>query len=229
MFLVTSLLAVATLLPSPPSRVDTALGTKPADVCGGTSATVAADLRAALQAHGGAVRWDLARGAVRVWVQRRPDFATDVSITAAEWRRAVSAAADAWRDVVPGLSFAGASDSARADVVVTWERDLSSAPAVGELSFRTAGRTTLVPRDDGRAVAAHVRLAVFATGGARYGIGDVRAVARHEFGHVLGLADHAAPSSVMAPLVRADRLTEDDRATLRALYALPIGARCTAP
>jgi len=76
---------------------------------------------------------------------------------------------------------------------------------------------------------AHVRLAVFAPGGVRYSVEDVRAVARHELGHALGLAHHAAPTSVMAPLVRAERLTDEDRATLRALYALPIGARCPLP
>ena len=117
------------------------------------SATVANDLRAALGAHGGAVRWDLGRGPVRLWVQRRPDVAADVSVTGAEWRRAIAAAADAWRDVVPGLAFALESDSARADVIVTWARDLASAPADGDLAFRTAGRTTLVPADDGRALA----------------------------------------------------------------------------
>jgi hypothetical protein len=232
MLLVESLTVLATLLSPIASRVDTALRAKQADVCevgDQPSAAVIADLRAALEAHGGAVRWDLARGPIRVWLQRRPDYARDVAVTSADWRRAVAAAADAWRDVVPRLAFASAPDSAQADVVVTWERDLASAPAVGELSFRTAGRTTLVPSDDGHAVLAHMRLAVFAPGGARYSLEDVRAVARHEFGHALGLADHGAPSSVMAPLVRTEQLSDDDRATLRALYALPIGARCTAP
>jgi len=72
-----------------------------------------------------------------------------------------------------------------------------------------------------------VRLAIFAPNGERYSVDDVRAVARHELGHALGLAHHAAPTSIMAPLVRAERLSDDDRATLRALYALPIGARCS--
>lgn len=232
MFLLSSLVALAAIVSPGHARADTAFVAKQDAVCVGDatgSGAVAEDLRAALAAHGGAVRWDLTRGPVRVWVQRRPELAADVSVTSAEWRRAVAVAADAWRNVVPGLSFELASDSVRADVVVTWERDLASAPAAGELAFRTAGRTTLVPADDGRALLAHVRLAVFAPGGARYSLDDVRAVARHELGHALGLADHRAPSSVMAPLVRAEQLTDDDRATLRGLYALPIGARCSAP
>ena len=230
MFLLASLVAVATQLSPVAAPTDTALGVKRSDVCESgraTSPAVANDLRAALDAHGGAVRWDLGRGPVRLWVQRRPDVAADVSVTSAEWRRAISAAADAWRDVVPRLAFALEPDSARADVIVTWARDLESAPAAGDLAFRTAGRTTLVPGNDGRALAAHVRLAVFAPGDVRYSVEDVRAVARHELGHALGLAHHAAPTSVMAPLVRAEQLTDEDRATLRALYALPIGARCS--
>jgi hypothetical protein len=192
------------------------------------SDAVAADLAAALEAHAGAVRWDLARGPIRVWVQRRPDFAADVSVTSAQWRHAVMSATDAWREVVPGLQFAPERDSARANVIVTWERLLEGAPALDELAFRTAGRTTLVPADDGRALLAHVRLAVFSPDAVRYSLPDVRAVARHEMGHALGLAHHRAPSSLMAPLVRTERLTDGDRATLRALYALPIGARCVA-
>lgn len=232
MFLLASLVAVATQLSPVATPTDTALAVKRSSVCEparAASPAVADDLRAALEAHGGAVRWDLGRGPLRLWVQRRPDVAADVSVTAAEWRRAISAAADAWRDVVTGLAFALAADSARADVIITWERDLEGTPAVGELAFRTAGRTTLVPGHDGRALAAHVRLAVFAPGDVRYSVGDVRAVARHELGHALGLAHHAAATSVMAPLVRAEQLTDEDRTTLRALYALPIGARCSLP
>ena len=229
MLLLEALVATAAILSPVATRLDTTLAVKTPYVCstiGTLSDSAAANLAAALDVHGGAVRWDIERGPIRIWVQRRPDFAADVGVTTAEWRRTVFAATDAWRDVVPGLTFALESDSSRAAVVVTWAHDLESEPASGELAYRTAGRTTLVPDDVGRAVLAHVRLAVFAPGAVRYSVDDVRAVARHELGHALGLAHHRAPSSVMAPLVRAERLSEEDRATLRALYALPIGARC---
>lgn len=227
--LLEALVVTASILSPVAARPDTTLATKAPPVCAtgvALSDPAAANLAAALAVHGGAVRWELERGPIRIWVQRRPDFAADVGITPAEWRRTVFGATDAWRDVVPGLVFALEPDSARAAVIVTWVRDLESEPAAGELAYRTAGRTTLVPDDAGRAQLAHVRLAVFAPGAIRYSIEDVRAVARHELGHALGLAHHRASTSVMAPLVRAERLSDEDRSTLRALYSLPIGVRC---
>lgn len=230
MLLLASLVAAALLSPAR-METDTVTRTDPRAACADGASippSVAIDLRAALEAHGGVVRWDVARGPVRLWVQRRPEFAADVSVSSAEWRVAVSTGMDAWRDVVPGLAFALEPDSSRADVIATWGRELRDTLTSSDLAFLTAGRTTLVPAADGRARLAHVRLAVFAPGAVRYGVEDVRAVARHELGHVLGLAHHAAPQSIMAPLVRAERLTDGDRATLRALYSLPIGARCVA-
>jgi hypothetical protein len=230
MLLLTALVTVATLLSPVATLTDTTAGANHSGACvvgPAMAPTVVSDLRAALDAHGGAVRWDLRRGAVRLWVQRRPEIAADVSVMGADWRRAIAVAADAWSGVVPGLSLEMESDSSRADVIVTWERDLRDAPAGGDFAFLTAGRTALVPDAKGRALSGHVRLAVFTPDGVRYSLDDVRAVARHELGHALGLAHHAAPTSVMAPLVRAERLSDDDRATLRALYALPVGARCS--
>jgi hypothetical protein len=190
-----------------------------------TAPATAADVWEALRVHNGAVRWDVARGPVRLWVQPRDVATTTHDRPDALWRAAVVDAAGDWRGVVPGLAFAPVRDSSAADVVVTWAGRLGD-DAGDALAMQSAGRTTLVPATDGRAVAAQVQLAVAAPTGQRYTVDDVRAVARHELGHVLGLAHHAAPRSVMAPLVTAERLDVTDREALRVLYALPVGARC---
>jgi predicted Zn-dependent protease len=187
---------------------------------------LAADVQSTLALHGAAVRWEPTAGPIRVWVQPRPAFTVGWDHPAAEWRGAVLAAAGSWHRIVDGLEFRPVRDSASADVVVTWAAPSSLAdPRGSELAAGTVGRTAL--RDEyGRARAAHVRLAFADPGGSLYSVSDVRAVARHEFGHVLGLAHHAAANSAMAPVIRVDRLHAGDRDALRLLYALPAGARC---
>jgi hypothetical protein len=189
----------------------------------------AADVRATLAVHNGAVRWDVARGPVRLWVQRRPRSATDVNRPRRAWEHVVRDAAAAWHQTTPGLEFRTWRDSATADVIVTWEHVLREPSDDASLASSTAGRTTFVPAADGRATAARVRLAVFAPTGVPYALADTRAVATHELGHALGLAHHASATSVMAPLVTADRPSAGDREALRLLYSLPIGARCPGP
>ena len=187
---------------------------------------VAADVRATLALHGAVVRWHSTAEPIRVWVQPRPVASASWEHPSPEWRDAVLDAAGSWDGVVPGVVFAPARDSASADVLVTWDGGLGLAGGESPgMSWRTAGRTMLAA-ERGRARRAHVRLAVSAPDGERYGVGDARAVARHEFGHVLGLAHHAARRSVMAPFVRVERLAPGDRAALRLLYALPAGAHC---
>jgi hypothetical protein len=215
---------------TPPAADSAAARTVPA--CDAVAASVvrdgAGDLAAALGLHGAVVRWDVAGRPLAVWVQERPRDAASARHPQADWRGAVAEAVAAWSGVAPGLRLAVARDSAAADVRVLWASTLATAPndpAAGALAAFTAGRTTIA-HDAGRAVAATVVLALRAPNGAPYLPRDVRAVARHELGHAVGLAHHASPSSVMAPLVEADRLADGDRAVLRALYELPVGARC---
>jgi predicted Zn-dependent protease len=185
--------------------------------------------------YGGVVRWAGDRS-IQVWIARRPMTVTPDPRPDPEWRQAVADGAAGWGRTVGGLGIVLTGDSAAADVRVHWAPSLVlPVPADGPdapLAARAAGRTVLVPDSTGRATRATVVLAMHAPDGTRYSLRDVRAVAQHEFGHVLGLAHHASPHSVMAPLVGAERVTEGDRAALRLLYALPVGARCgvrTAP
>jgi predicted Zn-dependent protease len=206
----------------------------PLDSAAHEAPAVAADVAGTLRTHGGVVRWLPERGPVRVWVQPRPATLAGPTLVAAAWRQAVLDAADAWREVVPGLVLTAEGDSARADVRVTWgvvPEPAAAALALGApgggatqahgfgaaSTVRPAARTALAATARGHAAAALVVLAL--EGEAALDTPDaVRAVARHEFGHVLGLAHHAAARSVMAPVVRATRLAPGDRDALRLLY-----------
>jgi hypothetical protein len=193
-------------------------------------APLAGDLTAALVMHGGAVRWALAGRPLVVWLQGRPRDLAPTLHTQAEWRATVADGVRGWSGALPGLRLTTGHDSAAAHVRVVWARTLPAGapgdPSAGRLAALTAGRATLERDGSGRTVAATVMLAASAANGAPYQPQDVRAMAQHEIGHVLGLGHHASPTSVMAPLVRADRIGSADRAVLRALYSLPPGTRC---
>jgi hypothetical protein len=226
--LLTSVATLATA--ATPARVDSAAAAAcPALVQASRAQPgVAEDVRAAMVAHGLVVRWDPAAGPVRIWVQPKLSPTPDWDSPPSAWRDAVLEAARSWRGIVPGLELQATRDSASADVVVTWvdAHSLAANPSLG-LASGTAGRTELSDRA-GRATTAHVRLAVTSGDGIPLEAVDVRAVARHEFGHVLGLAHHAAAKSVMAARVQTERLHAGDVDALRLLYSLPIGARCEA-
>ena len=226
--LLTSVATLATTA-APIARVDSVAAACPALAQASLEQPgVADDVRAALAAHGMVVRWEPSAGPIRVWVQPRTTTTVDWDRPPAAWRDAVLSAARAWRGIVPGLEFRAVTDSAGADVVVTWvdARSLATSTSPG-LASGTAGRTELFDTG-GRATTAHVRLALTSADGASFDVADVRTVARHELGHVLGLAHHGAAKSVMAPRVQSDRLQPGDEAALRLLYAMPVGARCNA-
>ncbi|MCE2900870.1 MAG: matrixin family metalloprotease [Gemmatimonas sp.] len=52
---------------------------------------------------------------------------------------------------------------------------------------------------------------------------QMRAVALHEVGHLLGLDHTAAPDHIMSARIRVRELSEADRATVRLLYSVPAG------
>lgn len=187
---------------------------------------VAADLRHTLAAYGGIVlRWpDTRRAPIRIWVQPpRPALAHGASLealAAVDWAALVLSGARAWDGAAPGVAFAAARDSVAADVRVVWDRAATAAV------HPVRGRTAVVASRAGVIAGASVTLIGAGPGAARARPADVRAVAAHEFGHVLGLAHRSDPHSVLTPRVRADGVSAGDRAVLRAWYALPPGALC---
>lgn len=113
------------------------------------------------------------------------------------------------------VRFAFVDDSARADVLVRWR---------AQFDTDRTGQTDLAWDGDGRLVSAVVTIATHDPRGRPLGAEDVRAVALHEVGHVLGL-DHSPDSAdVMFPTTIAHDLSARDVATAILLYDLAPGS-----
>ena len=156
-------------------------------------------------------RWpDRIANPVRVWVQTAP--------TLPGWRRRfpelVRVALDEWAGVGIPVRFVYVSDPGRAEVRVRW---------VERLGEESCGETTWTSDAEGWMRRADITLAMRSSDGVLQDERDMRAMALHEAGHLLGLGHTSDTTAIMAPWVAADDLTEADRATVRALYALPPG------
>jgi hypothetical protein len=136
----------------------------------------------------------------------------------ADWRpeyvRQVAAAFAAWARAGVPMRFRLVDDSARADVRVAWT-DRFAEPI--------SGRTVWSRDDRWWMVDANVTLALHHSDGAPLDADQVRAIALHEVGHLLGLDHTADAANVMAPRVRVRELSPADGATVRLLYSVPAG------
>jgi len=156
-------------------------------------------------------RWDnRIRDPVRVYVTRgrvanfQPAFID-----------AIRRAFQQWEDAGVPVRFNLDADSAAAEVRFQWRIQFD-----GE---RT-GETELQWDDDGRLTSGVVTLATFDPKGQPLGEDDVRVLALHEIGHLIGL-DHCADSTALMfanPKVRA--LSERDIRTALLLYQLAPGS-----
>ncbi len=155
-------------------------------------------------------RWPDRASPLRVWIQP--------TTTIAGWRptyvRQVRAAFSEWDVLGIPVHFTLATDSAGADVHVTF---------VHHFDEPISGRTRWARDDQWWITDADIALAVHHRGGPLLDDDAVRAMAMHEIGHLLGLDHTLDQSSIMAPKVRVRALASVDRATIRLLYALPPG------
>lgn len=156
-------------------------------------------------------RWpDRTDKPVRVWVQSAPALPG--------WRRQfpdlVKVALDEWSAVGIPVRFVYVTDPAHAEVRVRW---------VERLNDESCGETTWTADAEGWMRRADITLAMRSSDGVLQDERDMRAMALHEAGHLLGLGHTSDSTAIMAPWVAADDLTEADRATVRALYALRPG------
>jgi hypothetical protein len=157
-------------------------------------------------------RWhDRPTRPVTVWVQSRPDLSdwTDEYVTA------VSTAFMDWDSVELPIRFRMVTDSAAAEVHVTW---------IDRFSEPISGRTRWTRDDSWWIVNANIQLAVHHQKGDCLDGSAMKAMALHEVGHLLGLDHTSDVGSIMAPKVRIRELAGVDVATVRLLYAVPAGS-----
>jgi hypothetical protein len=131
-----------------------------------------------------------------------------------EYVRQVVSAFAAWTHAGVPLQFRLVDDSSRADVRVSW---------IDRFAEPISGRTVWSRDDRWWMIDASVTLALHHSDGAPLDADQVRAIALHEVGHLLGLDHTADPSNVMAPRVRVRELSPADQATARLLYSVPAG------
>ena len=137
-----------------------------------------------------------------------------------DFLQAVREAFTIWEGVELPIRFAFVTDSALADITVSWVTDFNGDPVLG--------RTKVVRDSKYWIIRSDVQLATMrrdASG--QLDATVIRALAIHEIGHGIGL-DHAADTTViMAPKIRARALTLADKATARLLYSVPPGSVVT--
>ena len=146
-----------------------------------------------------------------VWVQP----ATDIEGWTESYLEDVQSAFDEWNAVRIPLRFSFTTDSAAADVHVTF---------VDHFDEEISGRTKWARDDQWWITDANIVLAVYHRDGPMLDDDAMHAMTLHEIGHLLGLDHTRDSSSIMAPRVRVRSLSRADRATLRLLYTLPAGA-----
>lgn len=129
------------------------------------------------------------------------------------------AAFRAWEDTGIPVRFQFVADSAGADARLTWI-DRFAEPVGGRA---ISGLTRWGVDDRSRIVDAGITIAIHRASGDALTAAAVEAMALHEIGHLLGLDHCADDGSVMAPVVQVRSLSASDRATVRLLYALPVG------
>jgi hypothetical protein len=157
-------------------------------------------------------RWpDRTARPLRVWIQS-PD-------TSHDWNPAYGAqvrdAFTTWEAAGSPVPFNFVTDSASADVHVTW---------VDHFDEQISGKTLWARDENWWIVDANIAIALHHNHGEPLDGSAVRAIALHEVGHLLGLDHSADTTNIMTARVRVRDLSPADMATMRLIYALPPGS-----
>jgi len=175
----------------------------------GAAGTYIADILAARDST--IVRWpDRSTRPLRVWISEletlegwNPDFVP-----------AIRDAFERWVQTGIPVRFTYIRDSASADVHVRFTERFANG---------ISGKTIWSRNAAWWLVSSDIQLALAHPNGGNVTPPQMRAIALHEVGHLLGL-DHASDAEhIMSARIRVRELTPADRATVRLLYAVPAG------
>jgi predicted Zn-dependent protease len=128
---------------------------------------------------------------------------------------AIRTAFTKWVDIGVPVRFTFDADSTNAEVTVKWRI---------QFEIERTGQTDVTWDENGHIQSAVVTLATFDSKGEPMTTEDVRVVAEHEIGHVLGL-DHSRDSTdLMFPMAKVRDLSDRDTRTVLLLYQLTPGS-----
>jgi hypothetical protein len=128
---------------------------------------------------------------------------------------AIKQAFGLWVDAGVPVRFDFDGDSSNAEVTVKWRI---------QFEIERTGQTDVTWDDNGHIQSAVVTLATFDPKGRPMDAEDIRVVAAHEVGHLLGL-DHSKDSTdIMYPTAKVRELSDRDVRTVLLLYQLTPGS-----
>jgi Matrixin len=157
-------------------------------------------------------RWpDRLSAPLRVWIAE----AEDVPGWNSDFMPAVRDAFETWVHVGVPVHFTFVVDSSTADVHVGF---------VERFDNGISGKTTWSRNAAYWLVSSEITLGVAHPTGGPVSPPQMRAIALHEVGHLLGLDHSRDLDNIMSARIRVRDLTEADRATVRLLYSVPAGS-----